>query len=118
MVVVILAPSGILRQFLFQAMEKTQIIERVGDTLQSAPITAHEAVIHIKAQTGNPDKFKIRKRGYVDWKFGELSEYQGYTRARQYIESVRRWHDFREKYSDCLLETTYSAFLAAESLTV
>jgi len=93
-------------------MEEIAQIERVGDT---PSMTAQEAVLHIKAQLGNAEKFKVRRRGYVDWKFGELSEYLGFTRAREYIESVRRWHDFNAKYTDCLLETSYASFLKAES---
>lgn len=96
-------------------MEKIEITDGVGERTHPAGMTPIEAVVHIKSQIGNPAKFKVRKRGYVDWKFGELCEYQGFARAREYIESVRRWHDFESKYTDCLLETTYEAFLKAES---
>ncbi len=77
-------------------------------------LTAAEAVAHIRAQTGDTSKFKTRQRGYVDWKFGEVAEYLGFTRAEQYAISVRNRFDFQANYSECLLETTYTAFLEAE----
>ena len=73
------------------------------------------AVAHIKACKPNSLKFIIRSRGTVDWKFGELAEYIGYEAARAEVEHKRRmWYDWEEKYSDCLLNTTYTAFLEAE----
>lgn len=82
--------------------------------MKNEPMTSAQAVAHVKAQTGNPDKFRVRHRGFVDWKFGELSEYLGYAKACDYIHSVRRWHDFISKYADCLLERTYADFVAAD----
>lgn len=82
--------------------------------MKSEPMTAAQAVAHIKAQTGDSSRFRTRQRGYVDWKFGELAEYLGYTAARDYAERMRRWYDFQSKYEGCLLETTFEAFLQAE----
>ncbi len=82
----------------------------------STPATAADAVATIKSMQPDSSKFRVRRRGYVDWKFGELSAYLGYQVAVDYAESVRRWVDF-DKYQDCLLITTYSAFLEAERQT-
>lgn len=77
-------------------------------------MTPAEAVQHLRAQRGDPTKFKQRKRGYVDWKFGEVCEYLGFDRALAYVHSMLSWYEFEQKYADCLLHTTYRAFLEAE----
>ena len=85
---------------------------------QVAVKTAIEAVKHIMGQTGDPTKFRRRQRGYVDWKFGELAEYLGFTGAEQYVLTVRRWYDYESKYKGaCLLDETYSAFAEAQKMT-
>lgn len=78
-----------------------------------SPLSPEKAVHYIKSQCGNSSRFKIRARGFIDWKFGELAEYKGYTGATQYAEAVLAWHDF-DKYRDCLLVTSYTAFLEAD----
>lgn len=78
----------------------------------TAPIPATEAVARIRAMQPDRTRFVVRRRGYVDWKFGELAAYLGYQAAGEYVETVRRWYDF-EKYRDCLLITTHDAFLEA-----
>ncbi len=78
------------------------------------PLTTDAAIAYLRTCTGDPTKFKIRPRGYVDWKFGELCEYRGFADAVQYVEAMRRWHDFQTKYTDCLLNTTFEAFCRAE----
>lgn len=77
-------------------------------------MTEHEtqAITLLKSFTSDPSKFLVRQRGFIDYKFSELARYKGYEAAIQYAESVRRWHDF-ERYKDCLLETSYAAFLVA-----
>lgn len=79
-------------------------------------ITPTDAVATIKSMQPDLAKFQVRRRGYVDWKFSELSAYLGYQGAVDYAESVRRWVDF-DKYKECLLITTYTAFLEAERQT-
>ncbi len=77
-----------------------------------------EAVEYIKSCTGNPAKFRLRPRGYVDWKFGELCEYLGYERAGEYVEHIREmWWDWEVRYGDCLLARTYEEFLKVQSTT-
>lgn len=61
----------------------------------------------------NPKNFIHRGRGYVDWKFSELCLYHGYQSAKEYVFTMRRWHNFETHYSNCLLETTYVAFQQA-----
>lgn len=78
-------------------------------------MTPAEAVAHIKSQTGDPNRFRIRQRGYVDWKFGELAEYLGYAAALDYARRMRRWYDYAQKYQGSLLDTTFEAFLEAET---
>lgn len=80
----------------------------------TAPKTLAEAVEYIRSQRGDTSLFKVRKRGYIDWKFSELAAYKGYDAAIQYADSVLRWFD-AEKYADCLLITSYNAFRAAEA---
>lgn len=89
-------------------------------TIKTGPemLSSAAAVAYIKAQIGDNSKFKVRNRGFVDWKFGELAEHKGYIEAVRFIESVRRWHDYDEKYKgECLLDKTYTAFLEAEKQT-
>lgn len=76
-------------------------------------LNLEDAVNYIKSQYGDPKRWKVRQRGFIDWKFGELAEYKGFQAAVAYAESVRLWYDF-EKYNNCLLEQTYAAFLEAE----
>lgn len=83
-------------------------------TSELTTLSAEKALYYIKSQYGDTAKFKIRLRGFVDWKFGELSEYLGYEKAREYAESMRRWWDYGAKYQGCLLDTSYAAFLEAE----
>ncbi|HRI61223.1 MAG TPA: hypothetical protein PK228_15895 [Saprospiraceae bacterium] len=83
--------------------------------MKNDTMTPAQAVAHIKAQTGDPARFRVRKRGYVDWKFGEVAEYLGYTAARAYAETMCRWYDYKEKYQDSLLDKTYQDFLTAEA---
>lgn len=80
-------------------------------------MNAAEAISHIKMQTGDAKKFQIRQRGYVDWKFGELAEYMGYSAALDYVTLMRsKWYDYETKYQgQCLLDTTYTDFLNAHS---
>lgn len=73
-----------------------------------------DAVDTIKAFQPDRNAWQVRLRGYVDWKFSELARYRGYPAAREYAESMRRWVNFASKYQDCLLNTTYTAFLEAE----
>lgn len=76
-----------------------------------------EAITHIRQQTGDPYKFQIRQRGFVDFKFGELAEYLGYQGAVDYVTRMRTmWHDYEKKYQgQCLLDTTYTDFLNASN---
>ena len=77
---------------------------------------ASEAVEYIKSCKGDPAKFRLRPRGYVDWKFGELCEYLGYDRAGEYVQRMERmWWDFELRYTDCLLVTSYREFLNASN---
>ena len=71
-------------------------------------------VHRIKSYTGNPERFIPQGRGFVDWRFGQVAEYLGFERAQAYAESMRRWYNFESHYTDCLLNTTYEAFLEAE----
>lgn len=87
----------------------------MGDFSTSAPLTPAEAVAYIKVQTGDPTRFKVRTRGYIDWKFGELAEYMGYADALRYTEAALRWVDGRARGS--LLEATYFAFLEVEGFS-
>lgn len=63
----------------------------------------------------HPDasKFQVRKRGFVDWKFSELCHFKGFADAVQYAETMRRWVDFNQKYTDCLLNVSFEAYLEA-----
>jgi hypothetical protein len=72
-----------------------------------------QAIQTILNATGNRQNFIKRGRGYVDWKFSELCLYNGYKAAKDYVISMRSWHDFQKKYSTCLLETSYVAFQQA-----
>lgn len=76
-------------------------------------ITPEAAISIIKAMRPDTTKFQVRRRGYVDWKFGELAAYLGYQGAVDYVASVRRWIDF-DKYEESLLITSHTAFLEAE----
>lgn len=79
------------------------------------PLDAQAALAHIKSCTGDPTRFKVRARGYIDWKFGELAEYMGYEAALQYAESAIRWYDRKARGS--LLEASFFAFLEAEGIS-
>lgn len=81
-------------------------------TEKNEPMSPQEAVAHIKAQTGDPSRFKVRSRGYIDWKFGELAEYMGYEQALRYADACIKWPDGRARGSR--LEATYFAFLEVE----
>lgn len=59
----------------------------------------------------DPSKFRQQGQGFVDWKFGQVAEYLGYAGAIEYVKTMRRWWDFELKYTDCLLNTSYEAFL-------
>lgn len=85
--------------------------KRVGE-----PLSPGAAVEHIISQTGDPTRFKVRARGFIDWKFGELCEYLGYTEALRYTTAALRWFDRRAVGS--LLEQTYLAFLEAYGITI
>lgn len=79
-------------------------------------MTAAEAVSLIRAAKPDPTKFKIRARGFIDWKFGELAEFKGFAGAVMYAESAAGWVD--KKATDSLLLKTYAAFRAAEKLSL
>lgn len=81
-------------------------------TQKNEPMSTAEAVAYIKSQTGDPSRFKVRARGYIDWKFGELAEYMGYAEALRYADACIKWPDGRARGSR--LEATYYAFLEAE----
>ena len=74
-------------------------------------MTTAEAIQHIQSQKGDPSKFKIRHKGFIAWKFGELAEYKGYEAAVQYAEAAAKWADKAAEGS--LLLTTYQDFLTA-----
>ena len=74
-----------------------------------------EAIAHIKAQQGDQDKWMLRARGYVDWKFGELAEFMGFEKARHYALAAMRWPDV-SRFEGCLLFETYKAFAEAEAI--
>lgn len=74
-----------------------------------------DPVAIIKAFQPDPTKFRRQGRGYIDWRFGQVAEYLGYEGALAYVESMKRWHDFERNYSQCLLHTSYQAFLEAQS---
>lgn len=78
-------------------------------------MSPNAAIDHIKSQRGNQDKFKLRARGYVDWKFGELAEFLGFEKARHYAEAAMRWPD-AGRLESCLLFETYRAFAEAEAM--
>jgi len=65
----------------------------------------------IKNFQPDPTKFRQQGQGFVDWKFGQVAEYLGYAEAVRYVETMRRWWDFELKYTNCLLNTSYEAFL-------
>lgn len=73
-----------------------------------------DPVAIITAFTPDPTKWRRVGRGYVDWKFGQVAEYLGYQAAVDYVNTMRRWHDFEAKYQDCTLNTTYTAFCEAQ----
>lgn len=77
--------------------------------------TAREALDHIRSLQPDPSKFIQWGRGYVDWKFSQVAAYLGYAKARDYAETMRRWHDYKEKYQGCPLDRTYQDFLTAEA---
>lgn len=82
----------------------------------STILSPAEAVEYIKSCTGDPGKFRVRPRGFVDWKFGEVCEYLGYDRAVEYVEHISKmWWDWEMRYTDCLLATSYQEFLKFES---
>lgn len=81
-------------------------------TEKKGGLSPQEAVAYIKAQTGDPTKFKVRSRGYIDWKFGELAEYMGYDQALRYADACLKWPDGRARGSR--LESSYFAFLQEE----
>lgn len=73
--------------------------------------TAQDAIEQIRAMQPDPSRFIQTQRGFVDWKFSQVAAYLGYERAREYAETVRRWHDYEGKYKGCLLDITYQDFL-------
>lgn len=76
-----------------------------------ATLSAADAVAYIQSQTGDNSKWRLLRNGFIDWKFGELAEFMGYTAARAYAESAIRWADGKARGST--LEETYLAFLEA-----
>lgn len=71
------------------------------------------AVAALQALQPNPDMFRRKGRGYVDWKFSEVCEYLGYPAALEYVHTMHRWYDFETKYRDCELQNTYLRYLEA-----
>jgi hypothetical protein len=97
-----------------EILTKNTLPGAVGEAAAQAPILSPQAaVLHILAQRGDPAKFKQRRRGYVDWKFGELAEYLGYDSALSYVQSVQSWFDYADKFADSLLIITFAAFQEA-----
>lgn len=76
-------------------------------TTQAADI---ENIIAAKA---NPAKFIRQGRGYIDWQFSQVALYLGYDSAKEYVATVKRWHDYDKNYTDCRLITTHTRFLEA-----
>lgn len=73
-----------------------------------------DPVTTIKNFQPDPTKFRKQGRGFVDWKFGQVAEYLGYAGAVEYVETMRRWWDFEQKYTECTLNLTFIAFQEAE----
>lgn len=73
-----------------------------------------DPVSTIKAFTPDPTKWRRIGRGYIDWKFGQVAEYLGYQGAVDYVATMRRWHDFDKNYTECLLNTSFTAFQEAQ----
>lgn len=82
------------------------------NSAKTAPLSPEQAVSRIRAAKPDPTKFKIRHRGFIDWKFGELAEYKGFEAAVQYAEAAAAWAN-RSAEGSLLLET-YRAFREAE----
>ena len=74
-----------------------------------------EALAHIRSLQPDPSRFIQWGRGYVDWKFSQVAAYIGYAAARDYADTMRRWHDYQAKYQGCTLDRTYQDFLEAET---
>lgn len=91
---------------------------QIGVGEPSIQLTPEDAVQHILSQQGDRTKWRCRKRGYVDWKFGEVAEYMGYLDAVEYVRTMRRWYNYEEQYKgQCLLDTSYNQFITHLSPT-
>ncbi len=75
------------------------------------------ATAQIRAMRPDPSKFIQSRRGYVDWRFSQVAAYLGFEAAKEYAETMRRWHDYESKYQgQCILDMTFTDFLNANSI--
>lgn len=75
-------------------------------------VTPDAAISIIKAMQPDPSRRVYREQGYTACKFSELCAWKGYNNARWMTEfMLERVPDLPQ---DCLLFTTFRAFLATE----